>query len=113
MRLTSEQAGEMLAAAVTAAPRFERTPVNVVNRAIDNLRNEYKELLSVLDEREWAERVAAFCRLNIPIEHGHAVASDVFAAGVWIETALLTLIDSGVLKPVIVTPEVEADLVAL
>lgn len=106
--LSAEDFGNSIAQA--ASTRFDRTPINVINRAVDNVRAAYPELLSTLNEAEWSERAASFCRLNIPVESSASVASDIFAAEGWIEFALISLLDNGVLVPVLFTPESLRDL---
>lgn len=110
MRLTPEAAGEMLAANVAATMKFERTPANVVMRAVANIQRSYPELMSTLDEADWANKTSSFCRLNVPEEHARAVTTDVFAAEGWIETSLLHLLDTGVIVPVVTTAESTADM---
>ncbi len=79
-------------------------------RAVANIQRSYPELMSTLDEADWANKTSSFCRLNVPEEHARAVTTDVFAAEGWIETSLLHLLDTGVIVPVVTTAESTADM---
>lgn len=110
MRLSPDEAGRLLAANIAVNPTFDPTPVNVVQRAVDRVRGSYPELMACLDEADWSNRVASFCRLNIPAEHARAVTTDVFTAEGWLETALLHLIDTGVIRLIVATAESAEDI---
>ncbi|MGI0134751.1 MAG: hypothetical protein ACREBW_07335 [Candidatus Micrarchaeaceae archaeon] len=105
--------GVAIAGVAAANATFVRTPTNVVLRAVDNLSREYKELLSVLDEADWGNRLAAWGRLNIPAASAGLTTTDVFTCQAWLETGLLILIESGALQLALVTAEVTADLASL
>ena len=109
-RLSSEEAAQLLAGSASVTRTFDRTPAGVINRAVDNVRRSYPELMATLDERDWSEGAAAFCRLNIPVESSAGAAKDAFVAEGWICTALLRLIDEGTITPALVTAESLADL---
>ena len=110
MRLSPDEAGRLLAANIAVNPTFDPTPVNVVQRAVDRVRASYPELMACLDEADWSNRVASFCKLNIPAEHARAVTTDVFTAEGWLETALLHLLDTGVIVPIVQTEESAGDI---
>lgn len=111
MRLSAEQAGELLATSTARNKDFDRSPNGVVTAAVNQIKQQYGELLAVLpSEEQWATAVASWVRLNVPTNHAAAVVSDVFTAGFYLETALLTLLDNQTLTPVIVTTESQQDV---
>lgn len=111
MRLSAEQAGELLATSTARSKDFDRSPNGIVAVAVDQLKKDYAELLATLpSEAQWATAVASWVRLNVPMNHSGQVVSDVFTAGFYLETALLTLLDNQTLVPVIITAESEQDI---
>jgi hypothetical protein len=110
MKLSAEEAGAIIGESAARTMYFDRSPGTVVATAVDQLKKLYRKLLATLpSEEQWATAVASWVRLNVPTNHAAAVVSDVFTAAFYLETALLTLVENGTLRPVITTSESTED----
>lgn len=110
-KLSAEDAGRLLA---QVAPNIS-VPVTLEeasHRAAANLTSDYRELVSVLPD-DWATRLFSWLRVNGPSGENTIREPNSFLLQGWMETGLLALLENGVLKPVIETPESNHDIESL
>lgn len=82
------------------------SPQEIGELSADIFRTKYRELCAVVDMDELAGRLFAWTRLNAPLDVPLSISDQV----AWAETAVYELLERGMIKPLLETPESCADL---